>query len=196
MVRTTAAKTTNKSLEEELEQDKSPGLSLLFGEITTELVAETVAWILTENLAENPPDNLTLLINSPGGDLSAAFALIEIMQGSRIPVRTVGLGEICSAGLLIFMSGVRGGRILTPTCSVMSHHFSTGVSGNFHEILNVQKELNFVNRRIINQYMHCTGLSEDEVNSKLIPSRDVFLSPSEALSLGIADEIRGVGEQV
>ena len=188
-----SAKNTNKSLEDEFEQEKSPGMSLLFGEITTELVAETIAWILTEGLSENPPDVLTLLINSPGGDLSAAFALIEIMQGSRIPVRTVGLGEICSAGLIIFMSGAKGQRILTPTCSVMSHHFSTGVSGNFHEILNVQKELNFVNRRIINQYIHCTGLTEDEVNTKLIPSRDVFLSPQEALQLNIADEIRGVG---
>jgi ATP-dependent Clp protease protease subunit len=183
----------NNSIEDEIEQEKSPGLSLLFGEITTELVAETIAWILTENLSENPPDQLTLLINSPGGDLSAAFALIEIIQGSRIPVRTVGLGEICSAGLIIFMSGTRGHRILTPTCSVMSHHFSTGVSGNFHEILNVQKELNFMNRRIINQYVHCTGLSEDEVTSKLIPSRDVFLSPQDAVELGIADDIRGVG---
>jgi len=189
-----AAKTkTNKGIHDELEQEKSPGISLLFGEITTELVAEQVAWILTENLDENPPDLLTMLINSPGGDLSAAFALIEVMQGSRIPVRTVGLGEICSAGLIIFMSGSRGNRILTPTCSIMSHHFSTGVSGNFHELLNAQKELNFVNTRIINQYVRCTGMTEEEVKSTLIPARDVFLSPSEALAYGLADEIRGMG---
>jgi ATP-dependent Clp protease, protease subunit len=174
-------------------EEKSPGISLVFGEITTELVAETIAWILTENISPNPPDQLTLLINSEGGDLSAAFALIEVMQGSRIPVRTVGLGEIASAGLIIFMSGQKGMRILTPTCSVMSHHFSTGLSGNYHEILNVQKELNFVHRRIINQYIHCTGLSEAEINNKLIPSRDIFLSPQEALELGIGDEIRGIG---
>jgi ATP-dependent Clp protease protease subunit len=182
-----------KSTEEELEQQKSPGLSLLFGEITTELVADTIAWILSENLSDNPPDLLTLLINSPGGDLSAAFALIEIMQGSRIPVRTVGLGEICSAGLIIFMSGYKDQRILTPSCSIMSHHFSTGVQGNYHEILNVQKELDFVNQRILSQYKKCTGLEESEIKQKLLPERDVFLTPTDALELNIADHIRGIG---
>lgn len=187
------ARKQNKSLEDELELERSPGISLLFGEVTIDLAAELTAWILTENISENPPALLTLLINTPGGDLSAAFGLIEVMQGSRIPVRTVGLGEICSAGLLISMSGAKGHRILTPTCSIMSHHFSTGVSGNFHELLNAQKELNFTNHRMVSQYMKCTGLTEEEVMEKLIPSRDVFLSPSEAIELGLADEIRGMG---
>lgn len=187
---------TRKAKEAEIEQERSPGITLLFGEITTELVAETIAWILSENLADNSPDLLTILIKSEGGCLSSAFALIEIMRGSRIPVRTVGLGEICSAGFMIFMAGHKGQRILTPSCSVMSHHFSTGVAGNFHEILNVQKELNFVNQRILNLYTSCTGLSEEEVKTKLIPSRDVFLSPQEALELGIADDIKGVGSAV
>lgn len=180
----------------ETEEEKSPGINLLYGEITIELVAEATAWILTENLQDNPSDHLTLMIMSAGGDLSAAFALIEVMQGSRIPVRTVGLGEISSAGLLIFASGHKGGRILTPTCSVMSHHFSTGVQGNFHDILNVQKELNFINTRIINHYQRCTGMSEQEVMEKLIPSRDVYLTPQDALTLGLADEIRGIGSAV
>lgn len=186
----------NKSQQEEIEQEKSPGISLLFGEITTELVAETIAWILTENLESNPPSQLTLLINSHGGDLSAAFSLIEVMQGSRIPISTVGLGEICSAGLIIFASGTKGLRILTPTCSIMSHHFSTGVQGNYHDLINVQKELNFVNRRIISQYVRCTGMNEQEIMAKLIPSRDVYLNPEEALELKLADEIRGLQKTV
>lgn len=182
-----------KTQQEEIEDEKSPGISLLFGDVTIESMAEQCAWILSENMSDNPPDTLTLMINSPGGDLSAAFGFIEIMQGSRIPVRTVGLGEICSAGLIIFMSGTKGQRILTPTCSVMSHHFSTGVAGNYHELLNARKELEFINQRIVNHYMKCTGLSEEDVRAKLIPNHDVFMSPDEAISLGLADEIRGLG---
>lgn len=187
------ATTKKKTQQEELEDSKSPGISLLFGEITIDTMAEQSAWLLSEALANNPPEILTLMINSPGGDLSAAFGFIELMQGSRIPVRTVGLGEICSAGLIIFMSGHKGNRILTPTCSVMSHHFSTGVAGNYHELLNARKELDFINQRIIQQYVKCTGLSEEEVREKLIPNHDVFMSPSEAVALGLADEIRGIG---
>lgn len=184
--------TKRKSTQEEIEQERSPGIAMLFGEVTTESVQELSAWLLTENLSDNPPELLTLLINSPGGELSSAFALIELMQGSRIPVRTVGLGEICSAGLIIFMSGHKGHRLLTPTCSIMSHHFSAGVAGNYHELLNANKEWGFVHKRIVNQYMKCTGLSEEAVREKLIPSHDVFLSPEEALELGLADEIRGL----
>lgn len=175
---------------------ESPGISMLFGEITTERAAEIIAWILTEALNPCPPPALTLLINSVGGDITAAFAIIEVMQGSRIPIHTVGLGEISSAGLLIFMSGTPGHRIITPTCSVLSHTFSTGMMGNFHELVNVQKEFSFVNKRIVNQYMRCTGLDEATVKEKLIPAYDVFLSPSEAVELHLADDIRGLGSDL
>lgn len=182
-----------KTTQEDIELEKSPGIAMLFGEVTTELVQELCAWIIGENISEHPPDTLTLMINSPGGELSSAFALIEIMQGSRIPIRTIGLGEIASAGLIIFMSGTKGCRILTPTCSVMSHHFSAGVAGNYHELLNANKEWGFIHKRIVDQYMRCTTLEESVVREKLIPNHDVFLSPTEALELGLADEIKGIG---
>lgn len=188
-----ATRKTKQELQQDQTPEQSPGINLLFGEITTESIAECVAWLLSENLSDNPPPMLTLLINSSGGDLAAAFALIEIIQGSRIPVRTVGLGEICSAGLLIFMSGYKGERILTPSCSVMSHAFSGGMEGSYHELLNTTRELEFVHTRMINHYMRQTGLSEQEVKDKLIPNRDVWMSPQEAVNLGIADQIRGMG---
>lgn len=181
---------------DDYDEFESPGIQLLFGEITTEIAAQTIAWILTESINPNPPAFLTMLINSVGGDIAAAFAIIEVMQGSRIPIHTVGLGEISSAGLIIFMSGTPGHRVITPTCSVLSHTFSTGMMGNFHELVNVQKEFSFVNQRIVNQYVRCTGLDEQTVKDKLIPARDVFLSPTEAVELGLADEIRGLGSDL
>jgi ATP-dependent Clp protease protease subunit len=154
-----------------------------------------VVWILSENLSDNPPEALTLLINSQGGDLTAAFALIEIMYGSRIPVRTVALGEICSAGLLIFMAGQPGERILTPSVSIMSHHYSGGVEGNYHEIMNLSKEFEYAKQRMINHYVHCTGLTEEVIKDKLVPHRDVYLTPQEAIEFNIADSIRGWNER-
>jgi len=178
---------------EEIVPEKSPGLFLFFGDVTTELVQEASTWILAENLSDNPPDILTMMVNSPGGELSSAFALIEIMNGSRIPVRTIALGEAISAGLLISMSGKPGMRIVTPTCSIMSHHFSTGAGGSYHELMNVQKEFQFTDERILQQYIRCTGMSEAEVREKLIPNRDVWMSPAEAVAFNLFDEIRGIG---
>lgn len=182
--------------EDETEVERSPGLAMLYGPVDDETVKALTAWVIGEALEDNPPDYLTLLINSPGGDLAAAFALIEIMQGSAIPIRTIGLGQIASAGLLIFMSGEKGQRILTPTCSIMSHSFSTGLSGNYHDLMAVDRELQFTQRRIVNQYMQCTGKDEAYVVEKLLPHRDVYMSPEEAIEHGFGDVIRGIGKGV
>ena len=180
----------SQSLDDEL-VDTNPGVSLLFGEICAENVAPLIAWILAENFSESAPEQLTILINSEGGDLSDAFALIEVMRGSKIPINTVALGQVASAGLLIFMAGDY--RIITPSCSVMSHHFSAGVSGTFHDLINANKEWNFTQQRIVNMYMECTGMSEEQIKEQLLPTRDVYLTPSEAVELKLADEVRGLG---
>jgi ATP-dependent Clp protease protease subunit len=167
-------------------------INLLFGPITTGIAAQTVAWILNQNFQEQKPESITLLINSPGGSASAAFAIIEAMKGSSVPIHTVGLGEICSAGLLIFMNGAKGNRVLTPTCSIMSHPFSTMIGGTYHELLNSQKELNFTHKRILDTYKKCTGLSEKLIMEKLLGKTDSWLSPKDAVKLGIGDKVSGV----
>jgi ATP-dependent protease ClpP protease subunit len=58
---------------------------------------------------------LLLMICSEGGDTAAAFALIDVMKSSRIPIKTIGLGMIASAGLLIFLAGTSGRRLLRLT---------------------------------------------------------------------------------
>ncbi len=69
---------------------------------------------------------LLLMICSEGGDMSAAFALIDVMKSSNIFIKTVGLGQIASAGLLIFLAGSPGRRTLTPNTSIMSHQYAWG----------------------------------------------------------------------
>ena len=90
-----------------------------------------VQWIIEKNLlpSNERPKELTLIINSPGGSVHAAFALIDTMKGSAIPIKTVGLGLIASCGVLTFMAGTKGRRILTPNTSILSHQYSWGSSG-------------------------------------------------------------------
>jgi ATP-dependent Clp protease protease subunit len=170
------------------------GIQLLFGEINSNVAAETCAWILEANVVpeEERPKSLILFINSEGGELPAAFAIIECMRGSSVPVQTVALGNICSAGLIIFMNGKKGFRTVTPTCSIMSHNYSTGIIGNHHELLAVQKELNYTHKRILDTYKRCTGLSDKIITEKLIGAQDNWLTPKEAVDFGIADRISGL----
>lgn len=154
-------------------------------------VKPVIEWILRKNLApaKDRAKHLTLVINSPGGDLSAAFALIDIVQGSRIPVHTLGLGQISSAGLLIFMSGRKNHRTITPNTSILSHQYSWGSEGKEHELLAIIKEFNLTARRMLNHYKHCTGMSEKKIKEVLMPPQDVYLDAEEAVKYQIADRV-------
>ena len=73
-----------------------PGFYLLFGEISNESSKEVIEWILNANSSDTKPKSLNLIINSAGGFVNDAFAIIDVMQGSHIPIHTTGLGEIMS----------------------------------------------------------------------------------------------------
>ena len=147
--------------------------------------------IIEKNLLPNSqrPNELTLVINSPGGQVHSAFALIDTMKGSAIPVKTVGLGMIASCGLLTFMSGTKGRRVLTPNTSILSHQYSWGSGGKEHELFARVREFELSTERMINHYKKYTGLSEKKVRDILLPPEDRWLSAKEAVRYGIADKI-------
>ena len=163
---------------------------LLMSDVDSESCQEAITWILSNNYSDTPPQILNLLICTPGGNLSTAFALVDVMRGSHIPVRTIGLGEISSAGLLIFMSGEKGERILTPNTSVMSHQFAWANHGKYHELMATVKEYNHIQERLLNHYEKCTKLKRKEIVEKLLIPSDVWLSPEQAVKYGIADKVK------
>ena len=103
------------------------GQHVFMGEVTQETMKPLIDWIISENYnKDKKKKELTLGICSPGGDLNACFALVDIMKGSKIPIRTIGMGMIASCGLLMFISGTKGRRTLTPNTSILSHQYSWG----------------------------------------------------------------------
>ena len=147
--------------------------------------------IIEKNLMPNTqrPKELTLVINSPGGQVHSAFALIDTMKGSAIPVKTVGIGMIASCGLLTFMSGTKGRRVITPNTSILSHQYSWGSGGKEHELFARVREFELSTARMLEHYKKCTGLSEKKVRDILLPPEDRWLSAKEAVKYGIADKI-------
>ncbi len=166
------------------------GMYVFMGEVTTESVKPTIEWILQENfVTKKRRKELLLMLCSEGGDSSAAFALIDVMRSSRIPVKTVGLGQIASAGLMIFLAGAPGRRVLTPNTSILSHQFSWGSDGKAHELFATIKEFELTQQRMIALYQQCTGLDEETIRQKLLPPHDVWLDAQEALALKICDHV-------
>lgn len=166
------------------------GMYVFMGEIDHENTKPVIEWIIHENyISKKKRKELLLMICSEGGDMSAAFALIDVMQSSDIFIKTVGLGQIASAGLLIFLAGSPGRRTLTPNTSIMSHQYAWSSDGKHHELLATMKEFDLTQKRMIGHYTKCTGLSEEDIKQYLLPPHDVYLSADEALKLGICDNI-------
>jgi len=165
---------------------------LFMEDFNSESVKPVIDFILRKNLLpENlKPKYLTLIINSPGGELPSAFALIDIMKGSAIPVHTVGLGMIASCGLLTFMSGAKGHRVLTPNTNILSHQFSWVNYGKEHELVASAKQVDLLGQKMISLYKECTGLSEAKIKEFLLPEKDVWLSAKEAVKYKLADKIK------
>ena len=163
---------------------------LLMEEISLQSVKTAVEWIFEANFTEERPEMLNMIVTSPGGDLNAAFALIDVMRGSAIPIRTIGLGQIASAGLMIFIAGDAGMRILTPNTSILSHQYSWGAIGKEHELFATVKEFDLTTKKMIAHYKKCTGLTEVKIREVLLPPQDVWLSPTEAKKLGLCDDVK------
>ena len=159
-----------------------------FDSNTTKPVINT---IIEKNLLpqKERPKEITLIINSPGGEVHSAFALIDTMKGSAIPIKTVGLGMIASCGILTFMAGTKGRRVITPNTSILSHQYSWGSVGKEHELFARVREFELSTQRMMDHYKKCTGLSEKKIREILLPAEDVWLSAKEAVKYGIADKI-------
>jgi len=182
------------TIEKDTPTDTNPlndhGIMLLMGEINHDSVKPVIEWILLENYVKKKKlKELLLMICSPGGDMEPAFALIDVMRNSKIPIKTVGLGQIASCGLLIFLAGTRGRRLLAPNTSILSHQFSWGSEGKSHELFATMKEFELTQQRMIKHYQTCTELDEDTIKSVLLPPHDVYLSAEEALEYHICDAI-------
>lgn len=181
-----------------MSEEKDPidqnNIYLFMEDFNNKSVKPVIEWILRKNLlpTKSRPKHLTLMINSPGGDVSSAFALIDVMKGSTIPIHTVGLGLIASCGILTFMAGKKGHRTITPNTSILSHQYAWGSYGKEHELFARVREFELTTERMIAHYKKCTGLNEKKIREHLLPAEDVWLSAEQAVEFGIADHIKEV----
>ena len=168
------------------------GIYLFMDNVNAETCKEAIEFVLKQNTEKKKQKRLQFMICSPGGMMPECFALIDIMKGSRIPIHTVGLGCIASCGLLLFITGEKGYRTLTPNTSILSHQFSWGSWGKEHELFAQVKEFELSTIRMIDHYKKCTGLEEEDIRKYLLPPEDRWLSAKEAKKLGICDKVKAV----
>lgn len=161
----------------------------LFGDIDEDNIADCIKWILSENFNAKEEKVLNLYINSTGGDLYQAFALIDVMKASQHTIQTIGIGAVMSAAFLIFTSGTMGHRYASKNTSFMCHQFTESMDNKYHDLKATMKENDLCNDRMVSVLKEATGLAPSVIKKKLLPASDVYLSAQEVVDLNVADHI-------
>ena len=166
------------------------GAYMLFEEIHEDSSLRLCEYLLKANMICDPRDTLTLFINSPGGSVTDGWAIIDVMEASRVDIQTVALGCIASMGVLIFVAGTKGKRIMAPKTAVMTHQFSTAFYGKQHELIAARKFHDTLEQQFIAHFLRHTKMTEKQIREFLLKPSDTWLTAEECLKLGICDEIR------
>lgn len=168
------------------------GIIYVGGEITPERSEQICRKIIELNGRAH--DCIQIILNSPGGSVHAGFAVIDVMEWSRLPVRTTALGMIASMSLLIFMAGQKGHRVVTPRVSILSHRFAWWNFGKHSELIARRKEEDLTHKRILDHYLAHTALkTTEQVHNTLLGDTDLWLTAEESVRHGIADLIENRG---
>jgi len=142
-------------------------------------------------------DHIQMIINSSGGSCPACFAIIDIMEWSQLPIFTTGIGLIASMALLVFMTGTRGRRVITPRTSMLSHRYSAMTLGNHSQLLATRKEQDLEHDRIIDHYLRYSSIeTREELENYLLRDVDTWLTPDEAIECGLVDLVEPLAPHI
>ena len=137
--------------------------------------------------SENPKQDISVYINSPGGVVTSGLAIYDTMEYIRPEVSTVCIGQAASMGSLLLMAGAAGKRFSLPHSRIMTHQPSGGFSGQATDIEIHAREILTLRERLNGIYVKHTGQSLKEIEK--IMERDTFMAPDEAKKVGLIDEV-------
>jgi len=162
----------------------------LHGDICNENIAEAIKWIVSANLSKKPKRKLQLYVNSYGGDLYEAFALIDVMKTSHHTISTIGIGAIMSAAFLIFVSGQKGHRYLGKNTGIMNHqHSSESAEQKMHDIKAAMTENVNCETRALTIIRDASEMSLAEVRKKLNSPTDQYFTAKQMVDMNLADHV-------
>ena len=155
------------------------------GEITDELAVDFTDKILELNLESDEP--ITVLINSPGGEINSGLLMYDAIVGSKAPVRMICRGKAYSMGAVLLACA--GKRYMLPNSELMLHQPMLGgrVSGNASSIKSISDSMLETKKKINSLLAKHTGKTEEEIDKAT--DFDHYFSPDEAIAFNLCDEI-------
>lgn len=156
------------------------------GEINMESVNSLISQILYLNRKDQGAE-ITIYINSNGGEVASGLALYDVMKAVNCPIRTICVGTAASMGALLFAAGDK--REMLPHASVMIHDplIGGGVGGSALHIQSVSNNLLKIREKVSQILAFHTGKTVEEIYEKT--AQDTYFYGQEAIDFGLADTI-------
>jgi ATP-dependent Clp protease protease subunit len=140
--------------------------------------------------SEDPEKDISLYINSPGGQVTAGLAIYDTMQYLRAPVSTICIGMAASMAAVLLAAGANGKRYALPNSRIMIHQGSGGFRGNAPDAIIQMKEWEYLVQRNHEILARHTGQPLDKIVRDT--DRDYFMAPEQARDYGIIDSVYAV----
>ncbi len=159
---------------------------LLFNEVNDDLACSIVAQLLFLE-AQDPEKDITLYINSPGGSVSAGFAIYDTMRSIKCDVSTVCVGSACSMGAFLLAAGTKGKRYALENSEIMLHQVIGSAGGQASDVIIAANFANRTKERINRILSENIGRPYEEIVRDT--ERDNWMFAEDALAYGVIDEI-------
>ena len=160
---------------------------IFLGEEVTDVSANLVVAQMLFLEAEDPGKDIHFYINSPGGSVSAGFAINDTMQYIKCDVSTICIGMAASMGAFLLSGGAKGKRLALPNAEIMIHQPSGGARGQETEIRIVAENI-LKTRNKLNEILAAnTGKSVEEISRDT--ERDNYMTAQEAVAYGLIDSV-------
>ena len=160
---------------------------IFLGEEVNDVSASIVVAQLLFLEAEDPGKDINLYINSPGGSVSAGFAIYDTMNYIKCDVSTICIGMAASMGAFLLAGGTKGKRFALPNSEIIIHQPPGGARGQATEIKIVAENI-LKTRKKLNEILAAnTGRSLEEIERDT--ERDNYMSAAEAKEYGLIDAI-------
>ncbi|HEY5165101.1 MAG TPA: ATP-dependent Clp protease proteolytic subunit [Acidimicrobiia bacterium] len=160
---------------------------IFLGTPIDDMVANLLMAQLIHLESEDPDKDISLYINSPGGEITALFAIYDTMQYIKPDVQTICIGQAASAAAVLLASGAPKKRYALPHARILIHQPHGGASGQAVDIEIQAKEITRM-RELLDQILaYHTGQTVEKVGTDT--DRDFIMSADEAQTYGIVDEI-------
>ena len=197
---------SSESLKSELMQQLEGSMDsmrsmALYGDINEEKASEIVGGLLAlhhmgKSVEEQDAKAIEMFVSTYGGCADDMFSIVDIMSVVKrdCKIKTIGIGKVMSAGVLILASGTKGERYIGKNCRVMLHAVSAGHHGTLHNLENEIEEVRKLQDLYIENLITETNLTKKQIRAFLRRKSNVYLGAEEAIKYGIADKIYGEDE--